>query len=122
MGLMSAAENNRRQRTIARWAALMALGELGGEGIISHARWWAEERHTCGLEWRKAWTGSLFRTCRGDRDWFTPTGRREAAFHKGSNARKVEEWRLTDAGWAAYYEARRLLLKPKSNVLGEGSQ
>jgi hypothetical protein len=94
------AANNRWQRTVARWAALMCL-EKRGSGIVSHVREWCDERGIV-LEWGKPWTGSLFWG-----GWFEKTGARLGAFHEGGNFRDVLEWRLTPAGLAALEEMRK---------------
>jgi hypothetical protein len=99
MGLSTAAENNRAQRAIARWVVLRTFADPFS---VSDVRAW------CGLfsirlEWTKPWTGSLFQ-----HEWFECTGRMVKAYHPGSNAREVKEWRLTEAGWNARYEMRRL--------------
>ena len=88
-----AAEKCREEITIARWAALMVLMRRR-ECIVSHVRFYLDER---GIElgWARNWPGSLFQHA-----WFTATGRRETAFHVQANARKVNEYRLSEAGHA----------------------
>jgi hypothetical protein len=115
------AANNRWQRSIARWAALMCFGadELQSEStrilqdegklrprasIASDVRLWSERRGL-GLQWEKPWTGSLFQGC----PWFEATGTMRTAFHYQSNARKCFEWRLTEEGRAAYRAAKELM-------------
>lgn len=96
MAMDTARRNNRWQVVIARWGALKAFAAReSGSGTISHVRLWLGKRGI-DLEWHKPWTGSVF-SC----DWFTQTGRMIPAFHAGSNARKVAEWRITDEGWEA---------------------
>ena len=55
------------------------------------------------LDWHKPWTGSLFQC-----EWFEWTGTWRPAYHEGSNARPVKEWRLSAAGCAVLRELRSL--------------
>ena len=88
-----AAEKCREEITIARWAALMVLMRHR-QCIVSDVRDYLDVR---GIElgWARNWPGSLFQ-----HQWFTATGRRKNAFHVQANARKVNEYRLSEAGHA----------------------
>lgn len=100
-GMASAARHCRKQCDQARRVALEVIGARGA-GIISHVR---EECENRGLEldWALNWPGSLFHASR----WFEATGRRLTTFHASANARKVNEYRLSEEGHAALAELRR---------------
>lgn len=99
-----AAARCRRDTAIARWAALMALAERyqgdKAPGIcVSHVRQWLADPHKkrgrgIELAWELNWPGSMFSAS----PWFEPTGNRVTTFHKSANARKVQEYRLSDEG------------------------
>lgn len=99
--MASAARHYRAETEAARRVALEVLAARG-TGIISHVR---EECDRRGLEldWGANWAGSLFHAS----PWFEATGRRLTAFHVTSNARKVNEYRLSAAGRAALQGFRR---------------
>ena len=94
MGMDTAAQNNRWQLTIARWAALMCFRE--GASISCDVRAWCAARGI-ELEWAKPWSANVLHGC----PWFQRTGERKPAYHEGSNGRYVNEYRLTAEGWAA---------------------
>ena len=111
-GLRKGAENNAHQREEARKAALKCFAAQGGRGIVSDVRKWCEKREI-ELEWWKPWTGSLFQ-----HEWFQGTGAWKPAYHAGSSARPVREWKLTDEGWAALESGD----DPKRNRSEDGSK
>jgi len=94
MGLATADENNRESRETAQRLALRYLA-THDVAIISDIRDFAHEEGV-ELDWSKPWTANVLRP-----PWFEATGVRRAAHHAGSNARKVNEYRLTAAGRAA---------------------
>lgn len=99
-GMSSAARHYRHELETARRVALQAFASRGGIGIVSHVRDECD-RLNIDLDWGANWPGSLFHAS----PWFEATGRRLTSFHPSSNARKVNEYRLSAAGWAALKEA-----------------
>lgn len=101
VGKAIAASNHRWQLAKAQELALEYLA-THGVGIISDVRAYAASRGVA-LEWSKPWSANVFMLS----PWFEPTGVRRKTFHKGGNARKVNEYRLTPAGRIALRERRR---------------
>ena len=90
-GKAIAAANHSPELDIARRLALRLLFERG-PSIISDVRSCAIQGGYS-LPWHLPWVGSVFQHA-----WFEPTGARRMAHHAASNARKVNEYRLSQEG------------------------
>jgi hypothetical protein len=104
--MTSAARHYQEEIETARRVALDVLGAIGA-GTISHVRAECDVREL-ELDWAANWPGSLFHGS----PWFEPTGQRLTAFHASSNARKVNEYRLT-------YEGRRVFRERSARLATE---
>ena len=97
-GKAIAASNHAPDLELARRLALEMLAARG-VGTISDLREYAAAKgHE--LPWHLPWTGSVFQ---GQPPlWFEQTGIRENVRHLRGNWRKVNQYRLTAEGWAAW--------------------
>jgi hypothetical protein len=103
--------NHAADLALARRLALELLAQRG-VGTIADVRDYAAASGY-DLPWHLPWTGSVFLPHRKDEAWFEPTGERENTRHVRGNCRKVNQYRLTDAGAK---EARGLMYKGAKGV------
>jgi hypothetical protein len=97
-GKAIAAANHREDLERARELALEMLAS-GDEGTIADLRDYAAYKGV-ELPWHLPWTANVFLPPRDGAAWFEPTGERRATRHKRGNARKVNVYRLSQAGAA----------------------
>lgn len=106
-GKAIAAANHSADLELARRLALEMLA-AAGVGTISDLREYAAARGHH-LPWHLPWTASVFLPPSKREAWFEPTGVRLASRHAKGNARKVNQYRLTEEGRAAYRAVRELM-------------